>query len=278
VADRRFRPLSSVPHLILILWAVAVTGPLLWAAFSSLKTSAQIFGSPWSVPTHPQFDNYARAWNQASIGRYFLNSAIVVTSATVLVMLFGSMIAYVLARYPFPGSRALYYLFVAGLAFPVILALIPLFFVVKDLGLLNTYPGLIIVYASYALPFTVFFLTAFFRHLPTAVAEAALIDGCSHFGVFFKIMLPMATPGLVSIGIFNFLGLWNQYLLPLALNQNPDHYVLAQGLAALAVNQGYRNDWGALFAGLTLAMLPVLIVYLLFHRRIQSGLTAGAIT
>jgi len=254
-----------------------VTGPLVWAVFSSVKTGAQIFGSPWSVPTHPQFGNFARAWNQASIGKYFFNSALVVTAATALTMLLGSMIAYVLARYPFRGSRAIYYLFVAGLSFPMILALIPLFFVVKDFGMLNSYLGLIVVYAAYALPFTVFYLTAFFRHQPSAVAEAALIDGCTHFGVFFKIMLPMATPGLVSIGIFNFLGLWNQYLLPLALNQNPDHYVLAQGLAALAVNQGYRSDWGALFAGLTLAMLPVLIVYLIFHRRIQSGLTAGAV-
>lgn len=119
-------------------------------------------------------------------------------------------------------SRAVYYTFAAGMTFPIFLALVPLFFVVQGLGLLNTYAGLILVYTAYALPFTVFFLTTFFRNLPWSVAEAGIVDGCSHYGVFFRVMLPMARPGLISIGIFNFLGLWNQYLLPLALNQEPE--------------------------------------------------------
>ncbi|WP_406387394.1 carbohydrate ABC transporter permease [Streptomyces sp. NBC_00887] len=273
----RVRPLAGSTHVVLIGWSLVVTLPLLWAVISSLKTADEIFTSPWSVPDKPQFDNYARAWNEASIGQYFLNSLIVVTSAVVLVMLLGSMTAYVLARYPFRGSQVIYYLFVAGMAFPVFLALIPLFFVVKGMGLLNTDLGLILVYAAYSLPFTVFFMTAFFRTLPSELAEAAVIDGCGHFRVFFQIMLPLATPGLIGVGIFNFLGLWNQYLLPLALNQDPDNYVLAQGLAMLAINQGYSSDWGALFAGLSIAMLPVIMVYVIFHRRIQSGITAGAV-
>lgn len=223
------------------------------------------------------FDNWSRAWTEASIGSYFVNSAIVVGTALVLTMLLGSLVAYALARYTFPGNRLLYYLFVAGILFPVFLALVPLFFVVEQLGLLGTYPGLILVYTAYALPFTVFFLHSFFRTLPTAIAEAAFIDGCSHAGVFFRVMLPLARPGLVSIGIFNFLGLWNQYLLPLVLNPDPDRYVLAQGLAALSVSQGYRSDWSGLFAGLTIAMLPVLAAYVLFQRQIRSGLTAGAV-
>ena len=126
-------------------------------------------------------------------------------------------------------------------------------------------------------PFTVFFLTGFFRTLPSALAEAAMLDGCSHAGVFFRIMLPLARPGLISVGIFNFLGLWNQYLLPLVLMPDSDHYVLSQGLAVLAANQGYRSDWSALFAGLVIALLPVLAVYVVFQRRIQEGLSVGAI-
>jgi N-acetylglucosamine transport system permease protein len=265
------------PHLVLIGWSLAVTVPLVWAVVSSLKTADEIFSSPWSVPADLQFGNYARAWDQASIGRYFLNSLVVVGGSVALVMLLGSMTAYVLARYRFRGSRVIYYSFVAGMSFPVFLALIPLFFVVKGLGLLNTDLGLILVYTAYSLPFTVFFMTSFFRSLPGEVAEAALIDGCGHFGVFFRIMLPLAKPGVISIGIFNFLGQWNQYLLPLVLNQQPEDYVLAQGLAMLAINQGYRSDWGALFAGLTIAMIPVLMVYVMFHRRIQAGITAGAV-
>ena len=119
--------------------------------------------------------------------------------------------------------------------------------------------------------------TGFFRSLPGSVAEAAFVDGCSHARVFFSVMLPMARPAMVSVGIFNLLGLWNQYLLPLVLNPEPDRYVLAQGLAALSVSQGYASDWSGLFAGLTIAMLPVLLAYVLFQRHIRAGLTAGAV-
>lgn len=135
-------------------------------------------------------------------------------------------------------------LFAGGMMFPVILALVPLFAVMENFGLLDTRPGLMIAYIAYSLPFTVFFLTSFFRTLPTGVQEAAMVDGASHTRTFFQIMLPMAKPGLVSIGIFNFLGQWNQYLLPLLLNNEEEsRYVLPQGLASLAVSQGYRGDW-----------------------------------
>lgn len=264
-------------HPVLILWAAIVTLPLIWAVMSSLKTDAEIFDSPWSLPTSPQWNNWSRAWEEASIGRYLFNTVIVVGLALVLTMFLGALVAYCLARYEFPGNRVIYYTLVAGMLFPVFLALVPLFFVVNQLGMLGTYHGLILVYAAYALPFTVFFLHAFFRSLPTAVAEAAFIDGASHAGVYFRVMLPMARPGLVSVGIFNFLGLWNQYLLPLVLNPDPDRYVIAQGLAALAVSQGYRSDWSGLFAGLVIAILPVLFAYILFQRQIRAGLTAGAV-
>ncbi|MEU5875777.1 carbohydrate ABC transporter permease [Glycomyces sp. NPDC047369] len=273
----RPRPADAALHLVLAVWALLVTLPLAWAVLSSLKTDAEIFASPWSLPASPQWGNWVRAWQEAQIGRYLLNTLIVVGGALVLVMLLGALTAYCLARYDFPGNRIIYFGLVAGMLFPVFLALVPLFFVVDQLGLLGTYHGLILVYAAYALPFTVFFLHAFFRGLPTATAEAAFIDGCSHAGVFFRVMLPMARPGLVSVGIFNFLGLWNQYLLPLVLNPDPDRYVLAQGLAALAVSQGYRSDFSGLFAGLVIAILPVLAAYVLFQRQIRAGLTAGAV-
>jgi N-acetylglucosamine transport system permease protein len=273
----RGRGLRVFPvHLAMLAWAVVTALPLLWAALSSVKTDDEILNDPWSLPASPRFGNWARAWTAASIGRYFLNSVIVVGGALVLTMLLGALVAYALARYEFRGNRLVYYTFVAAMFFPVFLALVPLFFVVQQLGLLGTYAGLILVYAAYAVPFTVFFLHAFFRTLPDEVAEAAFLDGCSHLGVF-RVMLPMARPGLVAVGIFNFLGLWNQYLLPLVLNPDPDRYVLAQGLAALSVSQGYRSDWSGLFAGLTIAMLPVLIAYVAFQRHIRAGMTAGAV-
>jgi N-acetylglucosamine transport system permease protein len=271
------RTLNVFTHGFLAVWAVLVAAPLLWAVLTSFKTDSEIFTSPWSLPAQWQLGNFARAWTTANIGTYFVNSLIVVCASVVLVMLLGSMVAYVLARYEFPGRGVIYYAFIAGMTFPIFLALVPLFFVVQNLGMLGTYQGLILVYTAYALPFTVFFMTGFFRTLPSALAEAAMLDGCSHAGVFFRIMLPLARPGLISVGIFNFLGLWNQYMLPLVLMPDSDHYVLSQGLAVLAANQGYRSDWSALFAGLVIALLPVLAVYVVFQRRIQDGLSVGAI-
>jgi N-acetylglucosamine transport system permease protein len=269
---------SRLPHVFLVGWALLTTLPLLWVVLSSFKSDDEILTDPGGLPGKLHWDNWVRAWNQAHIGRYFLNSAIVVSGALLLTMSLGAMAGYVLARYRFPGRRLVYLGFVGGMMFPVFLALVPLFFVVRDLGLLGTLPGLILVYAAYSLPFTVFFLTAFFRTLPDAVAEAAYVDGCGHFGLFFRVMLPMARPGLVSVAIFNFLAQWNQYVLPLVLMQGKGadrRWVLAQGLTALAINEGYRGDWGGLFAGMTIAMLPVLIGYALFHRQVQAGLAAG---
>ncbi|MFI7541853.1 carbohydrate ABC transporter permease [Actinoplanes sp. NPDC049599] len=265
-------------HGFLAGWAVLTTLPLLWAVLSSFKSDTEILTDPWGLPSRIRWDNWGRAWTEAHLGRYFLNSAIVVTGALTLTMLLGAMAAYVLARYRFRGRRIVYLAFVGGMMFPVFLALVPLFFVVRNLGLLGTLPGLTLVYAAYSLPFAVFFLTAFFRTLPTSVAEAALVDGCGHFGLFFRVMLPMARPGLVSVGIFTFLWQWNQYVLPIVLLQGPDaerRWVLAQGLTALAVSEGYRGDYSGLFAGMTIAMLPVLLGYLAFHRQVQSGLAAG---
>ncbi|MFF6783632.1 ABC transporter permease subunit [Streptomyces sp. NPDC012510] len=269
--------LNVFSHGVLILWAFMVVLPLLWAVMTSFKTDRDIFSSPWALPDSLHFENWSRAWTEANMSDYFLNTVIVVGCSLVGTMLLGSMAAYVLARFDFPGNRFIYFLFIGGMSFPIILALVPLFYVMQNLALLNTLPGLILVYIGYSLPFTVFFMTAFFRTLPTSVAEAAFVDGASHTRTFFQVMLPMAKPGLISISIFNFLGQWNQYMLPTVLNTEPDRKVLTQGLVQLAVSQGYKGDWSGLFAGLVMAMLPVLAAYVVFQRQVVQGLTAGAL-
>ncbi|MFJ6571012.1 carbohydrate ABC transporter permease [Streptomyces sp. NPDC091292] len=272
--------LNVFSHGMLVVWALMVGVPLLWVLWSSFKDTNSILTDPWGLPTTFHWENWSKAWDDANMGTYFVNTVIVVGGSVIGTMVLGSMAAYVLARFEFPGNRFIYYLFVAGMSFPVFMLVIPLFFVLRDFpgtSLLATYQGLILVYIAYSLPFTVFFMTAFFRTLPTSVAEAAAIDGASHTRIFFQVMLPMAKPGLISIGIFNFLGQWNQYLLPMVLNQQEDKYVLTQGLAMIALQQGYENDWGALMAGMMIAMLPVLIVYFVFQRQVQAGLTAGAL-
>jgi len=280
------RVLNVFSHGILILWAVMIIVPLAWVIVSSFKTESEIDGDPLGLPENLQWINFANAWDKGNIGVYFLNTVQVLVLSVTLTMLLGAMAAYVLARYEFRGNRLVFFTFVSGMMFPVFLALFPVFKTLANVDLLQPteiapgvklYIGLVLVYAAYSLPFTVFFLTAFFRTLPHGVAEAAMIDGAGHYRLFFQVMLPMAKPGIISITIFNIIGQWNQFLLPLVLVPDDEDAVISQGLADLAVVMGYDGDPGALFAGTTLAMLPILITYIIFQRQIQAGMTAGAI-
>jgi N-acetylglucosamine transport system permease protein len=266
---------GTVSHSLLTLWTLIVVLPLLWTIMSSFKTSKEILQSPFTLPTDWNFDNYVNAWSVAGIGSFFVNSIIVVFGALVLTMLFGAMSAYVLARFQFPGSRLIYYLMLAGLTFPIFLAIVPLFFVLQNLGVLNTLPGLILTYAAFAFPFTVFFLFSFFKSLSNSIAEAAALDGAGEWRTFFQVMLPLARPGLATVAILNFVGLWNQFLLPVALNTDPNNYVLTQGMARFASQAGYSVDFGALFAAVVITVIPVLIVYLIFQRQLQGSVTQG---
>jgi len=279
---------SGFSHAFLLIWALMVVYPMLWVVMSSFKDDAQIIKDPLSlIPNALHWDNFARAWVKGHLGEYFLNTVIIVGAGVFLTMLFGSMAAYVLARYEFWGNRVIYYLFLAGLTLPIYFAAIPLFKGVTNNGILfpplgpNQLPMLVLVYVAWSLSFTVFFMHSFFKTLPNTVAEAALVDGASHTQTFFRVMLPMARPGLISIGIFNVLGQWNQWYFPTLLMQPPPcqekHAVITQGLIELSVNQGYKSDWSGLFAGVAMAMLPVLVVYIVFQRQVQAGLT-GSIT
>jgi N-acetylglucosamine transport system permease protein len=278
---------NGFSHLFLFAWAIMVVYPMLWVVMSSFKDDAQIIKDPLSlIPNALHWDNFERAWVKGHLGLYFLNTVVVVGGGVFLTMLFGSMAAYVLARYDFPGNRLIYFMFLAGLTLPVYFAAIPLYKSVSNNNVLfpplgtNEYIMLILVYVAWSLSFTVFFMHSFFKTLPNTVAEAAFVDGASHTQTFFRVMLPMARPGLISIGIFNVLGQWNQWYLPILLMQpqqtgDPQRAVITQGLISLSVNQGYKSDWSGLFAGVAMTMLPVLIVYVVFQRQVQSGLTAG---
>ena len=266
---------AGVSHGVLVLWAAIVVLPLLWTFMTSFKTTSEIFSSPFTLPTAFNFTNYVNAWTTAGIGSAFLNTILVVGSALVLVMILGAMCAYVLARFSFPGNRLVYYAMLAGLTFPIFLAIVPLFFTLQNFGLLNTLPGLIITYVAFALPFTVFFLFSFFKALPDEIGEAAALDGAGEWKTFFLVMLPMAKNGLTSVLIFNFLGLWNQFLIPVALNTNSENYVLSQGMASFASQAGYAVDFGALFAAVVITVTPVLVVYVIFQRQLQGSVSQG---
>ncbi len=270
-----------VTYLILTIWAGIVIFPMLWSIMSSFKTDQEIFFSPWALPKMMMFENFARAWVKARIGQYLGNTMLIILPSLFLTLLLSAMASYVLARFEFRARTFIQYLFLVGMIFPIFLALVPLYFTMQKLTLLDTYQGLILVYVAFSLSFTTFFLTNFFKTLPRELGEAALIDGANQFEIFFQIYLPLASPGLITMGIFNFLGQWNQYILPNTLMiTNTDtvtHYVLSQGLYYLQAQQFYQNDWSGLFAAVTIVMVPTLIVYLIFNDRIEKGMTAGAI-
>lgn len=268
---------SIALHAALLVYSVIVVYPMLWLLLASLKSSRELFEKPWGPPASPQWGNFAKAWTEAGIGRYFLNSVFVTAVSMFFILLVGAMAAYALARFVFRGRGVLHSAFISGMMFPVFLGIVPLFILLRNLGMWNNYGGLITAYVAYSLSFTIFILTGFLKSLPQELAEAGLIDGCSHYAVFGRIMLPLARPGIIAAGIFNFFGIWNEYPLALVIISDDRLRTLPLGIAQLMMQQHYETDWGVLFAGLVIVMAPTLIVYLLCQRQITEGLTAGAL-
>jgi ABC-type glycerol-3-phosphate transport system permease component len=255
---------------------------MVWMVYSSLKADEAIFRDAFALPPLDglRFDNYTRAWHEAHFGDYFFNSVFVTTTAVSLIVLLGAMAAYALTRFYHPAGRAAFWLFLAGLMIPAQLTIVPLFFEWRTLGLLNSRLGLILVYTANGLPFAIFILAGFFRSLPRTLYEAAVIDGCSEAGAFWRVLLPLARPGLVTVAIFQFIGIWKEYFFAFMLangDETGGARTLPLGLANLSITAQYRTDYGMLFAGLVLVTIPLLLVYVALQRHIVRGVTAGAL-
>lgn len=270
---------KSFVWIILLIWSVAVLYPLLWTLLDALKNNEQFFlNAPWALPKIPLlWTNFSYVWSKYNFSTYFLNSIVVTVGSTLLGMILAAMTAYILARYDFKGNKILFTIYISSMMIPFALALIPLFFLLNDLHLINTWPGLILVYAALNLPFGIFLLVGFYKSLPKEIEEAAIIDGTSHYGTFFRVMLPLSQPGLITVMITNMLNNWNEYFLGVVLTNEPTKYTLPVGLAVMQAEMQYRVEWGPLFAGLLITTLPTLIVYIIFQRQIASGITAGAV-
>jgi ABC-type glycerol-3-phosphate transport system permease component len=267
---------------VLLGYGAWVVFPMVWVVYSSLKADAAIFRDAFALPSAGELhtENYTHAWNEARFGAYFFNSVIVTTASVVLIVALGAMAAYALARFYHPAGRVAFWLFLAGLMIPAQLAVIPLFFEMRHLGLLNSRLGLILVYTANGLPFAIFILAGFFRSLPRSLYEAAVIDGCGEFTAFRRVLLPLARPGLVTVAIFQFIGVWKEYFFAFMLvggDLDGSARTLPLGLANLSITAQYRTDYGMLFAGLVLVTLPILAIYLLLQRHIIKGVAAGAL-
>jgi len=250
--------------------------------YTSLKKDRDIFLYPFKLPAlrDLQWSNFTNAWVNGRFGEYFFNSVVMTVSTVVLVLLLSSMAAYALARFTFKCARPLFFYFLAGLMIPLQLSIVPLFFQMKSLNLLNSRLGLLTAYVAFGMPFSIFVLTGFFKSLPSSLHESALMDGCTEFGAYWHIMLPLARPGLITIGIFSFLGTWNEFFMAFMFlsGQGSERLrTLPLGLANVTIVSQYRSDWGMAFAGLVLMMLPTMLLYIFLQKHITKGITVGAL-
>lgn len=259
-----------------VVFVVVVAFPLLWTVMSSLKDSMGILNSPWALPSPPHPENYKTAWEGENLGKAFFVSLGVAMATLAVLLPVGSMAAYVLAKFRFRGAGFVLMLFLGGMMFPNLLAAVPLRGMASEFGFYNSLPGLVLVYVAYSLSFTVFVMHGFFLNLPDELGEAASMDGAGPGGVFWRVMLPLAKPGLIVAGIFNAIGFWNEYNLAKLLLAK-ENYTLPLALANLVGKQVYDADFGSIFAAMVLVMVPVLGVYWLFKERIQEAMLSGAI-
>jgi ABC-type glycerol-3-phosphate transport system permease component len=264
-------------NIILGIWSLFTLFVILWIAISSLKSNRELFLNVWALPTKLEFENYVRAWNNLHLGSYFLNSFLVVISAVIIILVLSAPASYTLSRVKFRGRNLLTMIFVAGIGVPLPLLFIPLFVILSGLKLINTLPGLGVLYVASSIPFTVYMLTSFFSTLPVELEEAAILDGCSDIEVFTKVMLPLASPGLITAAIFNFIFLWNEYQLALVFQSNPKGRTLSLGLYALQNSMEYTGDWVGLMAGVVCVIVPTILLYIFLSERMISGITMGAV-
>ncbi|MRG84929.1 ABC transporter permease subunit [Salinibacillus xinjiangensis] len=243
----------------------------------SFKNNAEIYKDPWGLPETFSFQNFVTAWNEFNIDISVFNSLIVTVLGIFITLILAIPTAYALERIRFKGSGALFTLYISAMMIPMVLGWIPLFFLLMKLNLLDSIIGLSLVYAMSQLPFSIFILTSFMNSIPKELEEAAAIDGMSSYGILLKIVTPLSTTAIITVSIMNAIQFWNEYFMALIFLQSEQKYTLALAIDFISNETQYTNAWGALFASLTIAIIPVIILYAIFQRRITKGMTEGAL-
>ena len=265
-------------HIVVGIWCAFTLIMLLWIVCASLSTAPEIMkGQAMRFKTGLHFDNYVRAWSLNSISTYFMNSLLYGLISMVASVLISAPAAYVLARKVFKGSAAIKNSFVIAMAIPQIMIVMPLFSAAVRSGLSNSKFLLLILYTGMALPYTTTFLTAFFSNQSVVYEEAAAIDGASPMKTFWTIMFPLAQPGLVTVSIFNFMNVWNEYFLSMIFASSQKSMTVGPGLKSVLSAMQYTGDWGGLFAAVVIVFLPTLLIFVCLSRTIINGITAGGI-
>lgn len=259
----RFRLVNIVVYGIVSLWSLFVLMPVAWMLFAAFKTRREIFTDPLGMPDSLNFEGFERAWG-VGLGQFMFNSIFVTTLSVALIVVVSGMAAYVLARSDNKFLQLIYLVIVAGFAVPVTAVLVPLYQMVSAAGFLNNHLGIVLPYAAYGIPFTTILFYAFFLDFPRELEEAARLDGCSKIQIFFRVIVPLSGPAVASAAIFQAVFIWNEFLLALLMLTSPAMKTLPVGILQL---QGeFTSDWPAVMAGLAIATLPILIIFIALQK------------
>jgi raffinose/stachyose/melibiose transport system permease protein len=266
---------GAIWHAVMIAVCLIVLIPIIMVVLGSFKTVNEFFAKPYSLPEAYDFFNYRKAWSEANIQTTLRNSILVTGLSVLISTVLACLAAYGIARFRFNGRMGIRLLFVGGLVVPVQLIILPIFVILKDLGILGDIRSLIAVYSVFAIPLGVLVLSGFFGLLPKDLEDAARIDGASHLEIFWRIMLPLSRPALAAVVILNGVWIWNDFFLGFILINNPDAETMPVGI--MSFRGTYSTEWGLIFASVTISALPVVIAYLLLSRQFIAGLTAGSV-
>jgi trehalose/maltose transport system permease protein len=280
----RWSPGKLIPrllfYLIVVIVLVYTLVPFYWAVRSSLMPTNGLTATPVKyIPTNPTLANFRDVLRSDDFRRALINSTIVALSVTILALVVGAFAAYALGRFKFKGRTPVLYLVLSMTMFPQIAILGSLFNMINQFGLYNRLGSLVLTYLVFTLPFTVWVLTSFFRQMPAALEEAAYVDGATPFQTFYKVLLPLAGPGLVTTGLLAFIGAWNEFLFAVSFTQTPDHRTVPPAIANFAgtTGSGFEVPWGSIMAATVIVTVPIVVLVLIFQRKILAGLTAGAV-
>jgi raffinose/stachyose/melibiose transport system permease protein len=266
---------SFVFWVLLTVYGLLTLYPLFWLFISAFKTNAEFMNAPFGLPDVWHVENFAKAWKASKMGTAFANSVIVSLVSLALTLLISALASYVLARFKFRFKGWIMTFFVVGMLVPIHSTLVPLFILMKQMGLLNTYWALILPYTAFALPTAIFVLTAYLSSVPKEIEEAAFIDGTGLWGVFLRIMLPISLPALSTVTILSFLHFWNDFSFSLVFISKSSLKTLPLAIAMFA--DGFQTDYSLTLSAMTIAVVPTIIVYLLFQEQVMKGMTAGAV-
>ena len=263
---------QAVAYITLIALSVVLGFPLFWMLVTSLKNQREVFNQFW--PSQIDFSNYVRVWEAMNLPLHLWNSLFVTALNVGIVVVTATLAGYAFSKLKFPGREWVFYSFIVAMMIPGQAILIPMFQYLKTLGLLNTHIGLAFSMTGGAIAFAIFLMRAFFKSLPDELGDAGRIDGCTEWGVFYRVYLPLARPGIATVVIFQFMGVWNEFMFSTTFITTPTLKTIQPALYQVVGR--YSVDYTALSAGLLLAIIPILIVFLLLQNQFIKGLTAGA--